>query len=137
MDSRFLGGRGSKFIGKAVVAAVICLGCKDYALSQQLQQARVTIIVNDVKLLPSQAAPRPAAVNDEVKQGTAVRTGTDSRTELTFADLTITRLGSNTVFSFKPDSRELKLKSGAVLIQVPPGAPEVRVSTAAVSAAIS
>src|SRR5437762_13621850 len=113
MDSRFSGGRGSKFIGKAVIAAVICLGCKDYALSQPLQQARVTIVVNDVKLLPSQAAPRPAVVNDEIQQGTAVRTGADSRTELTFADLTITRLGSNTAFSFNREARELKLKSGA------------------------
>src|SRR4051812_21833081 len=85
---------------------------------EPLQQARVTQVINDVKILPSQAAPRPAAVNDVVKQGTAVRTGGDSRTELTFADLTITRLGANTVFSFKPATRDLSLLSGAVLIQV-------------------
>src|SRR5437868_6581767 len=109
MDSRFSRGKGTKCIGKVLVAAAVWLGCSDYALTQQLQQARVTIVVNDVKLLPSQAAPRPAAVNDEVKQGTAVRTGADSRTELTFADLTITRLGSNTAFSFDREARELKL----------------------------
>src|SRR5205085_2576930 len=137
MDSPFWRDNCRKCIGNAFVAAAVWLGCSDSALSQQLQQARVTIIVNDVKLLPSQAAPRPAVVNDEIQQGTAVRTGADSRTELTFADLTITRLGSNTVFSFNREARELKLKGGAVLIQVPPGAPEVKVSTAAVSAAIS
>src|SRR4029078_11664003 len=86
--------------------------------------------------LPNQAAPRPAVVNDEIRQGTAVRTGTDSRTELTFSDLTITRLGANTVFSFKAGSRDLKLTSGAVLIQVPPGAPAVKVNSAAVSGAM-
>src|SRR5438874_10081354 len=114
MDLRFSQGR--ECIAKALVAIAVWLAGSEYAVSQQLQQARVTIVVNDVKLLPLQAAPRPAVVNDEVNQGTAVRTGADSRTELTFTDLTITRLGANTVFCFKPDTRELKLKSGAVLI---------------------
>ncbi|MEP6822648.1 MAG: hypothetical protein ABI946_09900, partial [Chthoniobacterales bacterium] len=41
----------------------------------QLKQARVSQIVKDVKLLPNQAAPRPANVSDEVRDGTAVRTG--------------------------------------------------------------
>jgi hypothetical protein len=120
-----------------LIAVIVSLGFARDVAGEQLQQARVTQVVNDVKLLPSQRAPRPAEVNDEVKQGTAVRTGTDSRTELTFTDLTITRLGSNTVFSFKPGTRDLKINSGAMLIQIPPGTPEVKVSTAAVSAAIS
>ena len=118
------------------IALIACAG-SHFADAQQLQQARVTAVINDVKLLPTQAAPRPAVVNDEVKMGTAVRTGTDSRTELTFSDLTITRLGANTVFSFKPGTREVKLNNGAILVSVPPNAPEVRVSTAAVTAAIS
>src|SRR5256885_2860475 len=123
------------------IAAVIALGC---ALTfagtigaQQLNEARVTQIIKDVKLLPGQATPRPAVVNDEVKDGTAVRTGVDSRTELTFADLTITRLGANTVFTFKGGTRDLNLTSGAILIQVPRNGAEVKVTTAAVTAAIS
>src|SRR5437868_907169 len=105
-------------------ALLIALSGTTPAWGQQLQQARITQVVNDVKLLPTQAAPRPAILNDAIRQGTAVRTGTDSRTELTFSDLTITRLGANTVFSFKPGTRDLHVTNGAVLIQIPPGAPE-------------
>ncbi|MEO5721227.1 MAG: hypothetical protein ABIR71_07140 [Chthoniobacterales bacterium] len=32
----------------------------------EFQEARVTQIIQDVKILPGQAAPRPAAVNDAV-----------------------------------------------------------------------
>ena len=86
---------------------------------------------------PGQAAPRPAVVNDEVKIGSAVRTGAESRTELTFSDLTITRLGADTIFSFNEGTRELALGSGAMLVQVPRGGAEVKVTTAAVTAGIT
>jgi hypothetical protein len=87
-----------------------------------LKEARVTQVVNDVKLLLQQAAPRPAAVSDLVRYGTAVRTGTPSRSELTFTDLIITRLGANTIFSFNEGTREMNLIDGAILFQVPKGA---------------
>jgi hypothetical protein len=76
-------------------------------------------------------------VNDDVRQGTAVRTGADSRAELTFSDLTITRIGQNTVFSFKGGSREVTLDSGAILLQVPKGAEAAKIRTAAVTASIT
>ena len=41
----------------------------------QLKDAKVTQVIQDVQVLPSNAAPRAAAVNDNVRQGTAVRTG--------------------------------------------------------------
>jgi len=103
----------------------------------ELRSAHVTQIINDVKLLPSQAAARPAVVNDSVGAGTAVGTGVDSRTELTFSDLTITRLGANTVFSFNGEARQVDLGSGAVLLQVPRNGAEVKIRTAAVTAAIT
>ena len=103
----------------------------------ELRSARVTQIINDVKLLPGQAAARPAVVNESVSVGTAVRTGSDSRTELTFADLTITRLGANTVFSFNGGARQIELGSGAVLVQVPRNGAEAKIRTAAVTAAIT
>jgi hypothetical protein len=52
----------------------------------ELKEATVTQIVKEVQLLPAQAAPRPAVVKDLVRGNTAVRTGTDSRTELTFTN---------------------------------------------------
>jgi FecR protein len=101
------------------------------------RDARVTQIVRDVRVLPSRAAARPASLNETVRQGTGVRTGSESRAELTFGDLSLTRLGANTVFSFDQGARDLNLTSGAVLICVPPEAGSVRLSTPAVSAAIS
>lgn len=98
------------------------------------REARVTQVIQDVKLLP---ANRPAAINDDVREGMAVRTGLDSRTELTFGDLTITRLGANSVFSFNAAERTFDLGQGAILMSVPPNAPSVKVKTAAVTAAIS
>src|SRR6185436_17661466 len=84
-----------------------------------LQEAQVTQIVKDVQLLPGQAAPRPAAVRDSVRHGTSVRTGDESRTELTFTDQTLARLGSNTLFSFSQGTRKLDLGGGAMLLSVP------------------
>src|SRR5947209_6117317 len=103
----------------------------------ELQAAHVTQIINDVKLLPGQAAARAAVVNESVSAGTAVRTGVESRTELTFSDLTITRLGANTVFAFNGAARQVDLGSGAVLVQVPRNGAEVKIRTAAVTAAIT
>jgi hypothetical protein len=101
-----------------------------------LRSARVSAVIHDVRLLPSNAAPRPAAVNDNVGLGTAVRTGTESRAELTFADLTVTRLGENTIFSFNERARELNVTKGAILLEVPSKAPPARINTAAVTAAV-
>src|SRR5207244_1552227 len=86
------------FVVINLTAAVVAIATMVFGAERK--QARVTEVIRDVHLLASQATARPAAVNDAVNEGTAVRTGTDSRAELTFADQTITRLGANTVFSF-------------------------------------
>ena len=78
------------FIPAAILAAFAC------ANAAELKEARVTQIVRDVKLLPNAAPARPAVVNDPVRDGTAVRTGVESRTELMFSDATLARLGANT-----------------------------------------
>src|SRR6266542_4139546 len=108
-----------------------------FVTADQLQQARVSQVIQDVRLLEAQGAPRPAVVNAKVTQGMGVRTGVESRAELTFTDLTITRLGANTIFSFKQGARELDLTSGGGLVEVPPKAPAVKVSTSAVTAAVN
>jgi hypothetical protein len=126
--------------GKAALFWICLLLCLSFGLpwakSASLKKARVTQIIKDVKLLAGQAA-RPAAVSDEVAEGAAVRTGVESRAELTFTDLTITRLGANTIFSFNEGAREVDLGSGALLVSVPRDGAPVRVRTAAVTAAIS
>src|ERR1700731_2561832 len=101
------------------------------------KQARVTEVIHDVRLLGAQTAAHPAAVNDTVHEGTAVRTGTDSRAELTFVDQTLARLGANTVFSFGAAARTYELGSGAVLMSAPKEAGTVKITTAVATCAVS
>src|SRR5438552_3677045 len=103
----------------------------------QLKEAQVTQVVKDVKLLPTGAAARPAAVSDEVREGIAVRTGVDSRSELKFTDQTLARLGANTLFSFSEGTRNLNLQDGAMLLRVPKGAGGAKINSSAVTAAIT
>ena len=103
----------------------------------QLKEARVSQVIKDVKILPGQAAPRPARVSDEVRYGTAVRTGIESRAELTFTDQTLARLGANTIFSFDKGTRNLELGGGVMLLRVPKDAGGAQINTAAVTAAIT
>src|SRR2546430_15092495 len=106
------------------LVAAICLigtaaGVASLLFAADQKQARVTEVIHDVRLLAGQTAARPATVNDTVHEGTAVRTGTDSRAELTVLDQTLTRLGANTGFSFGAAARTYDLGSGAILISAP------------------
>src|SRR4051794_38364136 len=123
--------------------AVGCLAASIVSLNGQggtggvLREARVTQIVKDVKIQSSHAEPRPATTSDTVRGDTAVRTGAESRAELTFGDLTIARLGANTIFSFNESSRTVDLGNGAILLRVPKGSGGAKIQTAAVTAAIT
>src|SRR4030095_7735653 len=103
----------------------------------ELKEAQVTQVIQDVRLLPSDAAPRPASVSDRVHEDTGVRTGVESRTELTFQDMTITRLGSQTIFSFKGGTRTINLKSGSILLSVPKNSGGGQIKTAGVTACVT
>jgi len=105
--------------------------------ADELKEAQVTQVIQDVRLMPSNASPRPASVNDRVHEDTAVRTGVQSRTELTFQDMTITRLGSQTIFSFKGGTRTINLKSGSILLSVPKNSGGGQIRTAAVTASVT
>src|SRR5881227_4207128 len=102
-----------------------------------LKEAQVTQVIQDVRLLPSNASPRPAAVSDNVRQGTAVKTGVQSRSELTFKDKTITRLGEKTIFSVGEGARTIDLGSGQFLLYVPKKAGGAKVKMGPVTAAIT
>src|SRR5438034_1973853 len=105
--------------------------------AEELKEAKVTQVVQDVKVLPSNAAPRPAAVNDNVRPGTAVQTGVQSRSELTFKDQSITRLGEKTIFSVGEGARTIDLGSGQFLLYVPKKAGGAKVKMGPVTAAIT
>ena len=83
-------------------------------------QAEVTKTTNLVSLLPQDMR---AAPGDLVKGDTALKTGGNSRAELQFPDLTITRVGSNALFRFIAGTRGMVLDSGTMLF-LPRKAPE-------------
>ena len=106
-------------------------------IATELNQATITRLINNVQLRPRQEAPRAAVLNDNVPDGTAVATGMDSRTELTFTDQTSARLSANTIFSFDKGTRNLDLAEGAMLLRVPKGVGSAKITTGAVTAAIN
>jgi mannose-6-phosphate isomerase-like protein (cupin superfamily) len=99
--------------------------------------ARVTQVVRNVSLLAPHVAARPARLNDDVTDGSAVHTSADSRAELTFADLTITRVGANSIFSFDQDGRNVSVESGAILLRVPKGSGGARIRSSALTVGIT
>jgi hypothetical protein len=105
--------------------------------ADELKEAKVTQVIQDVRVLPSNASPHPAAVNDDVRHGTAVQTGVQSRSELTFKDQTITRLGEKTIFSVGEGPRAIDLGSGQFLLYAPKKAGGAKVKMGPVTAAIS
>jgi len=66
-----------------------------------------------------------------------VQTGMQSRSELTFKDQTITRLGEKTIFSVGEGSRAVDLGSGQFLLYAPKKAGGVKVKMGSVTAAIT
>jgi hypothetical protein len=117
--------------------ASVAISLPNQVSADDLKEAKVTQVIQDVKVLPSNSAARPATVNDNVRPGTAVQTGTQSRSELTFKDQTITRLGEKTIFSVGEGARTIDLGSGQVLLYVPKKAGGAKIKMGPVTAAIT
>lgn len=126
---------GRKIVGKCLIATALLVSIPIAATAKNA--ARVTRVIRDVKLLPPKAEAKPAAVNDNVRDDTAVRTGDESRSELTFVDLRITRLGANTMFTFNKAGHNVQLNSGSILLYVPKDSGGAQMATAGVSVAIT
>jgi len=126
-----------KILANCVAAAILLIARQVLAADAPKKEARVTQIIRDVELLLSKATPRPAAVEDKVREDTAVQTGIDSRAELTFADLTITRLGETTIFSFNAASRDFELSNGSILLWVSKNSGAARIRARAVTVGLT
>jgi len=107
------------------------------AAADPLRTANVTAATNEVQIYPGSSAAHLATIGEKVATPSSVQTGRQSRTELTFNDSTITRLGQNSVFSFREGGRNVELKQGSVLLQVPKNAGGATIRTATVTAAIT
>jgi hypothetical protein len=129
-----------KPVSKTLAGCLTCLALVlpyPTASAASSKEARVTQIIREVKLVPSDAAAREAALNDKVSEDTGVRTGTESRSELTFPDLTITRLGANTIFSFNKSGRTANVDSGSILLRVPKDSGGGTIRSSAVTVAVT
>jgi FecR protein len=103
----------------------------------QKKEARVTQVIRDVNLLAPHVAARPAHLNDHVTDGSVVHTGADSRAELTFADLTITRVGANSIFTLDQAGRSVDVESGAILLRVPKDSGGARIRSSSLTVGIT
>ena len=121
----------------ASLAFALASGIPNQVRADELKEAKVTQVIQDVRVRPSNASARPAAVNDDVRQGTAVQTGVQSRSELTFKDQTITRLGEQTIFSVGQGPRTIDLGSGQFLLYSPKKVGGAKVKMGSVTAAIT
>jgi len=111
--------------------------CLPSANAAALTESKVTEVIKEVNLLPaSTTTPAPAKLNDLVKAPDRVRTGAESRTELTAPDNTITRIGANTVFSFENQGRTLNLEQGSLLFHSPKGKGGGTIKSGGASAAV-
>lgn len=102
-----------------------------------LQEARINRIINDVSVLDPAKGAHKAMLQEVIKDEIGVKTGIKSRSELLFQDETLTRLGPDSYFSFKPGTREMDLQKGTMLLQVPKGLGGAKIRTAAVTASIT
>jgi hypothetical protein len=118
------------------IVALIAAG-RLMAADTTSEEARVTRIIREVKILPPDSAARPAVIDATVRENTGVRTGNKSRSELTFADLTITRLGANTLFHFSRAGRRADMGSGSMLLRVPKDSGGATINGSAVTVAIT
>nr|MBA2622238.1 FecR domain-containing protein [Chthoniobacterales bacterium] len=101
-----------------------------------LTEARINKIINEVSVVQPDAE-HPARLNEVVTEEVGVKTGVKSRSELLFQDNTLTRIGAESYFSFKPGTRDITLQQGTMLLQVPKGLGGAKIRTAAVTAAIT
>jgi hypothetical protein len=125
-----------RFLCLAWLLLTSFLGGDGFAATRS-SDARVTQVVREVSLLSSDAPARRAVLNETVNETTAVKTGGYSRAELTFADLTISRLGANTLYHFRKSGRQVELNAGATLLRVPKDSGDATILSSAVTVGIT
>jgi hypothetical protein len=98
--------------------------------------AKVTEAVNDV-VHGTEEKKSPATVGTEVYAGESLETGSQSRAEMLLPTTSITRMGSNTIYNYSPDSNTIDLQAGTILFCKPKDARQLNIKTTAVTAGIT
>ena len=107
------------------------------AAAAPLKSATVTKVVNDVRIYGGASDGKTAATGEKLGSSNSVQTGRRSRAEITFSDSTLTRIGASSVFSMSSGGRDMELKQGTMLIQVPKNSGGATIRTATVTASIT
>lgn len=124
--------------GLFFVAMISILCAAGVASGADLSRAVVRQKVNVVTLAPNLTSEaRPAGQGAVVHDDNVIRTGTESRAELEFTDLTLARLGSNSIFSFDAKARAMNFTQGAVLFSKPTNSGAIQLRSGAISGAIT
>jgi FecR protein len=123
-----------KAMNRWILILLLLLGHVATLRAEPFNQAEVTKTINLVSLLPQRTR---AVRGDLIKGSMALQTGGNSRAELQFPDLTITRVGSNVLFRFVAGTREIVLDSGTMLFSTPKDAGGGKVQTGAITAAVT
>ena len=120
-------------------AVIVALAAFSHTVvAADLSQAVVRQKVNVVTVAPSlSAAAQPVSQGAIVRDENVVRTGTESRAELEFGDLTLARLGANSIFTFDAEARAMTCSQGAALFSKPANSGRVDIRAGAITAAIT
>ncbi|MGE9289743.1 MAG: FecR domain-containing protein, partial [Puniceicoccales bacterium] len=112
----------------------LLLGEEPYA---NLTESTIVETINQVDILSGEELdPHPAESGDLFKFPDFLQTGRGSRARLEAKDGTITRVGSNTLFSFEGDQRTINLDRGSLLFHSPEGRGGGRIVTASATASV-
>src|SRR4029453_2265867 len=137
LAAAFVGGRsfGRSFCSfrRAAPAFLLCIANPLVVRAEQLfERAEVTKTINAVSILPRNTKAVPG---DVITKALALKTGGDSRAELEFPDLTITRVGANALFRFLAGTRQIILDGGTMLFHSSTGGGKVEAG--AITAAVT
>lgn len=122
----------------ALILLTSVAGLASVAAGADLSQARLIVKKNVVTLAPSLTGEaRPTVQGAVIQADNVVRTGTDSRAGLEFSDLTVARLGSNSIFSWDAKARALKVRQGAVLFSKPANSGAMQIEAGPVSCGVT
>lgn len=122
---------------KLLVCLTVLGGGIAYAAPTKFTTAKFVEVVKDVNVISSSKEKKPAKKGASVNATEVIQTGANSRAELEFSDHTVTRVGSDTRFSFVEDSRTINLQQGSILFHSPKGKGGGTIQTAAATAAVT
>jgi hypothetical protein len=106
------------------------------AADTPLNRATVQNLRNRVELFLKQQQPRSARKTDVMTPGDALQTYRSAMAELRFNDNSVARVGEQAIFQFVPNSRNLDLKKGTVMLFITPKQGVTRLRTPNAAAGI-